>query len=129
MDNEASPLILTSRDHPDEWSRLSTAARAISDMGFSANLHLVEEARYAGESEEALRQSFSNASVIFAADKTALCQNRYPILCIDPLGETASFRALAKDVWIVENNCATGNLLFDEFEEQLNEHRLLTPEF
>ena len=129
MENDASPLILTNRDHPDAWSRLTAAARAASDMGFSANLHLVDDAGYAGAGEDALRHSFTDASVLFVADETALTQAGHPILCIDPSGKTPSFRVLAKDVWIVENNCATGNMLFDEFEEQLDDHRLLTPEF
>ena len=53
----------------------------------------------------------------FVVDSMSINNDEKPILCIQKNRKTVKdrFRVLPNEMWVVESNLSTGNLLFEEF--------------
>ena len=129
LEDSASPLVLITAGRPIKWQKLCEDSLHENELGFRADLRFVEEPRFLGTDEVALREAFPypEAVVIFAVDDLTLSQEGRPVLCIDPEGQAPSFRADFDEIWQVDNNLSTGNLLFDEIVDECVEQGYLKP--
>ncbi|TLP56494.1 elongation factor P maturation arginine rhamnosyltransferase EarP [Parasedimentitalea maritima] len=129
LEDSASPMVLITDVNAVKWRKLCEDSLVENEMGFRADLRFVDAQRFVGSDEETLREAFPypEAVVIFAVDELTLSQEGRPVLCIDPEGQAASFRAHLNEIWQVESNLSTGNLLFEEIVEECVEDGYLKP--
>lgn len=125
MQEEDAPIVIFPSANMGDRDALLKILSSENDMGFKPALRVEDVPRDAAMTEDALRQRFPNSYVIFQADARTFADDGFPILCIDPTGANPSFRTLAIDLWIVENNIQVGNQLFEEFLDQLDDDGLL----
>lgn len=126
MEDATAPLIRTAFSDDAAWRALQAEVIAASDMGFEAQVRPVSDAAYAGADLQELAAANPDAPVLFVADARAMDVSE--ILCVDPEDPTKTFRAAPCDLWIVENNISTGNLMFEELLEQVDENGVLIAE-
>lgn len=121
-----TPLVRTAAVSSEQWNAFKSALATESEEGFRAYVRDLMDARFIGASEATLRAEFTDTALILVADDQTFAAPDYPVLCIDPEGQTPSFRASVDVLWIVENNVSIGNLLFEELaEDQVVDGRLV----
>jgi hypothetical protein len=89
-----------------------------SSDDFIAEVDFVSEQNFEGVAAEQLPSLVSDDSKPCALiiDKMAVSNPEHPILIVDLQDEPGrAFRAIASELWAVENNLSIGNMGFEEF--------------
>jgi hypothetical protein len=123
MEPKLAPLVQTDFSDMSKWETLLNEVSMENDMGFRAYIEPVSDHRFAGATPTGVVTAYPDVSVVFIVDEKALTTKE--ILCVDGEDPTNVFRAKVGDLWIVENNVSTANLLFEELMEQVGEDGLL----
>ncbi|XOV67664.1 MAG: DUF6924 domain-containing protein [Fluviicola sp.] len=130
MNNEQSTtspfLIRTYFDDNTTWAGLAEKFTAKNDMGFSANLDLVNDPKNEnlsiGEIVKKLPEDYP-FDMLFIADSLTLTQSDNTVLCVDVINEQGSFfRVIPAELWSVENNLSIANMDFQDFFENCDEN-------
>jgi len=117
-DGERTPLIRTDFSDDTAWERVVEAVSKPSPEGFLANLHPVNDRRYAEVTPEQLAEEAdadTNLVLLIIADGRTLSDPEMPLLCVDPIPPRGQFRCIAAQLWGVENNVSLANMDFSEF--------------
>jgi hypothetical protein len=117
-DGEGTPLIRTDFSSDETWREIVEAATRMSPQGFSAHLLVVDDAAFAGADRHGLAELAERTTghgLLILADRTTMTHPDRPLLCVDPLPPGGAFRAIAGQLWGIENNLALANMDFDEF--------------
>lgn len=124
-----TPLVLTAAVDRADRDRFKARVEQENTDGFRAYVRFFSDPKYVGLTPETLRNIFARDEhlLILAADDMTFEHPLMPVLCIDPEGRSASFRAALEHLWIVENNLSIANLLFEEMAEDQVEDGWLVP--
>ena len=114
-----TPLIRTDFSDDRAWQVLAEAAAAPNADGFRARLALVEDRRFEGATPEQLAAAAAGTghACLIVADAVAIGHAEHPLLCIETAPARRTFRAIAAELWGVENNLSLANMDFEAFAE------------
>ncbi|MFE9429061.1 DUF6924 domain-containing protein [Kitasatospora sp. NPDC006697] len=117
--------LLIRTDYTDQagWDELRTLLATPSEEGFLAEVELVEREDYADLPVDRLLDllpAADNPRVLLVADRTTFSSHELPVLVVD-LPKHRELRAVASQLWSVENNLALANMDFEEFERETEE--------
>lgn len=119
-----SPLVRTDFSDDAAWQSLVRAVTGESADGFRADLRLIDNPGFAGDSPNQLIANvdgWHGASVLFVADAEALGSPEHPILCVDLREQPGrTFRCIAAELWGVENNLRLANMDWENFAESVD---------
>ena len=90
------------------------------ELGFRANLHIVNDEAHADVTESQLLDLMPAGSHqwgLFVVDRTTLGHPEHPVLVLDALAPGRSFRVVPSAMWGVENNLSLANMDFEELAE------------
>ncbi|MFG6490831.1 DUF6924 domain-containing protein [Microbacterium sp. P03] len=118
-----SLLVRTSRSMSAEWRELLAVIGRENADGFRAYVQPVDHRRWYGQAADAIRAAVppSEAAVLFVADETTLGSPDLPVLAIQLNGDESPFRAVAKELWSVENNLNLANMDWHEFADAVDD--------
>jgi len=109
------------------WSKLCVKIlKPNKEHGFLAHVELVSSPKYKAKSVDTLKQEVLHQSYnhlfFFVVDSLTINHRENPILCIslDSSDPVDRFRVTPENMWIVENNLSTSNLIFEEFLHSLD---------
>ena len=123
-------VIRTDFSNDDKWKLVRKAVVSRDPrFGFRAYVQPLSDSRFEkklpGDLREKLDQdSTYNHNFFFIADSLTINSSDNLILCItlyDLNGSSDRFSVRPKDMWEIENNLSTGNLLFDELLDSVDE--------
>lgn len=118
-------LIRTYFDGGTDWSDLTEKLTAEYEMGYSANLNLINDQQNESRSTEEVVKNLPEDypfSILFVADSATFIQDENTVLCVDLLEEPGrSFRVIPSELWSVENNLSITNMDYVEFYENCDE--------
>lgn len=117
--SDDTPLVCVTRVEDAVWDRFKAQVETENADGFRAYVRFLTGPQYLGLGPDELRAAFPSTDhlVILAADEMTFQHPATPVLCIDPEGRSAAFRVALAHLWIVENNLAIANMLFEEMAE------------
>lgn len=122
-ETEASTAVIRTdfSDDPAWHALVRLASRPVN--GNKANLDFISDPAFSGLTQDELIQRLPddyNHQLILVADGLSMSEAGHPLLVVEvPAGQT--FRALAEQMSIVENNLAIGEMEFGDFIYSLAE--------
>ena len=122
--SDSSVLVRVSEGDDAAWVRLTAAVATENRDGFRAYVDFIDAAEWHGASFDQLRAAVppnpNGASVLFAADETALSSEEFPVVVIDLVQGRPEFRCVASELWAVENNLNISNMDWEEFSDSVD---------
>ena len=124
IQNVKEPIVLRVDFNDDKLWR--TICRKIENpnkvQGFRAYVDFLESDKFKNKSVVDIRKLFVedksyNHLFMFLVDSTTINNVENPILCVSLMNEAENrikFRVTPEEMWIIENNLSTSNLLFEE---------------
>ncbi|MEU5397514.1 DUF6924 domain-containing protein [Streptomyces tibetensis] len=101
------------------WGALQAALFSPSKDGFLANVALVDDRQYEGLTPGQaldLIPAEHQHPLLVLADLVAVTSAEHPLLVVDRRGERGRcIRAVAAELWSIENNLSGANMDFEEF--------------
>jgi hypothetical protein len=119
LPNTEHPLVLrTDFGDAASWAKVRAAIVAPSPGdGFEACVQFVDDKRYDRFSKADVLRFDRKAhphSILFIADRETLQRSDHPVLVVE-LQTGQEFRAIAAQMWNVENNLSLANMDWDDF--------------
>ena len=117
--SDLSLLVRVSKGDDAAWARLTSVVATENRDGFRAYVEFIDapEWHYAAfdQLRAAVPANVNGASVLFAADETALSSEEFPVVVIDLIQGRPEFRCIASELWAIENNLNISNMDWEEF--------------
>jgi len=98
-----------------------------SEYGYQAHTEFIDDVSFRSATVEHLKVALDSSSYdhsyFFVVDSICVASSERPILCVsrDHQDTTDRFRVIPREMWIIENNLSTANLLFHEFLYSVDE--------
>lgn len=125
-----TPVLRTDFSDDATWAALKVVIVQANEMGFRAYVDIIDDSDYRGVTLEEIIKSEQVPdneadedyfSFLFVVNDLTFSHPETPILCVDladDIGRT--FRVIPSQMWTVENNLNCGNLLFEEFANEVD---------
>jgi len=119
----ASILVRTCFTRPQSWRRLQHALRTPSPgEGFLPTLDEVDDPAWEDASPEDVLAAAGEFRVVVVADEKALSEPGFPALVLRRIdSQVHRIRAVATEMWSIENNLSLFNMDFEDFIRSADE--------